>query len=217
MEINLSARGFATPVSHLATVERSTFSAAAVASWASLAFILIFANPFISSPLAILNVIHIIANYFHIVKLYSEIYSHCLIFVDIVKHFHYNVNEVIDMFGERLKALRKKYRITQEELAAIIGVERSSIGKYEGKSHTIPSDDIKYKIAEYFHVSIDYLMGKTDQEYTLSQNDLSSEEIKLISLFRRLNVKGQSRVIQCAQDCSDNPTMQESQVNLSAM
>ena len=65
-------------------------------------------------------------------------------------------------FGDRLKTLRKERGITQEQLAVIIGVERSSIGKYEGKSKIVPSDDVKAKIAEYFSVSVDYLLGRTD-------------------------------------------------------
>ena len=66
------------------------------------------------------------------------------------------------MFGERLKKLRKSANITQEQLASAIGVERSSVGKYEGKSKVVPSDDIKTKIADYFNVSVDYLLGRTD-------------------------------------------------------
>ena len=61
-------------------------------------------------------------------------------------------------FSERLKDLRKKHKITQEDLAKIIGVERSSIGKYES-STTIPSNETLIKIANYFNVSTDYLLG----------------------------------------------------------
>ncbi|HIS93051.1 MAG TPA: helix-turn-helix transcriptional regulator, partial [Candidatus Alectryocaccomicrobium excrementavium] len=35
------------------------------------------------------------------------------------------------MFADRLKRLRKEHGYTQESLAAVIGVERSSVGKYE--------------------------------------------------------------------------------------
>lgn len=66
------------------------------------------------------------------------------------------------MFGERLKQLRKERGITQERLASILGVERSSVGKYEGKSKILPSDDVKKRIAEYFGVSVDYMLGLTD-------------------------------------------------------
>ena len=61
-------------------------------------------------------------------------------------------------FSQRLKELRKQRKITQETLAKIIGVERSSIGKYES-STTIPSNETLIKIANYFNVSTDYLLG----------------------------------------------------------
>lgn len=67
------------------------------------------------------------------------------------------------MFSERLKMLRKKADITQEELAKILGVERSSIGKYEA-SGVIPSHNILIAIADYFGVSVDYLLGRTETE-----------------------------------------------------
>lgn len=66
------------------------------------------------------------------------------------------------MFAERLKALRKERGLTQVQLAQIIQVERSSVGKYEGNSRIIPSDDVKQRIAEYFDVSVDYLLGRTE-------------------------------------------------------
>lgn len=64
-------------------------------------------------------------------------------------------------FSEILKNLRKKNKLTQEQLAKIIGVERSSIGKYES-TNTIPSNDTLLRIAEYFEVTTDYLLGLTD-------------------------------------------------------
>lgn len=74
------------------------------------------------------------------------------------------------MFGERLKALRKEFGLTQAELADIIGVERSSIGKYEGNNKIIPSDSVKQRIAEYFHVSVDYLLGLSDSRSASSSD-----------------------------------------------
>lgn len=62
--------------------------------------------------------------------------------------------------GERIKKLRKAKGLTQEQLAEIIGVERSSVGKYEGKKAIIPSDDVKEKLADFFGVSLDYLSGR---------------------------------------------------------
>lgn len=101
------------------------------------------------------------------------------------------------MFSERLKRLRKERGITQEQLAAIIGVERSSIGKYEGKSQIIPSDDVKYRIAEYFGVSVDYLLGYTDVSTPINANiDFNAVEIKLIDDFRSLDKEGKKYILQ---------------------
>ena len=63
------------------------------------------------------------------------------------------------MLGKVLKELRTNHKITQEQLAAAIGVERSSIGKYEGKQSVVPSVDVLKAIADYFDVSMDYLLG----------------------------------------------------------
>lgn len=68
------------------------------------------------------------------------------------------------MLGERLKELRKLKGVTQEDLARILNLERSSIGKYEGKSAVIPSADVLNSMAKYFDVSIDYLLGRTEQK-----------------------------------------------------
>ena len=62
------------------------------------------------------------------------------------------------MFRDVLKNLRESKNMTQEQLANAIGVERSSIGKYEGTKDNGPSLDVLKKIASFFHVSIDYLL-----------------------------------------------------------
>ena len=101
------------------------------------------------------------------------------------------------MFAERLKALRKQYGYTQEQQASLIGVERSSIGKYEGKSHIIPSDDIKYKIAELFNVSVDYLLGYSDSPTPLHMDSSFSDvELQLVNDFRSLNKQGKEYILQ---------------------
>ena len=64
------------------------------------------------------------------------------------------------MFREQLKILRKQKNITQEELASVIGVERSTVGKWEGKDRIIPSPEILDKLATYFDVSVDELLGR---------------------------------------------------------
>ena len=61
------------------------------------------------------------------------------------------------VFNEKLKLLRKAYKITQKELAKELKIDQSSIAKYE--TGTKPSTDQLIKIAAYFNVSVDYLIG----------------------------------------------------------
>lgn len=65
------------------------------------------------------------------------------------------------MLGERLLFLRKNAGLTQDELAEILKINKHSISSYErGKSE--PPDVIKVEIAVYFNVSVDYLLGLTN-------------------------------------------------------
>lgn len=64
----------------------------------------------------------------------------------------------MDGFGERLRRLRKEHDITQGQLAEVIGVVPSAVGKYERIPQSYPSVEALMKIADYFDVSIDYLL-----------------------------------------------------------
>ena len=64
-------------------------------------------------------------------------------------------------FKDRLIKLRKELNLTQEELAQKIGYTRTAISAWEiGRNEPSNADTIK--LAEYFSVSTDYLLGKSD-------------------------------------------------------
>lgn len=64
------------------------------------------------------------------------------------------------MFAERLKELREKYDLSQSELGKTLNVTPQSISNYEtGKR--MPEISELIKLADYFGVSIDYLVGRT--------------------------------------------------------
>lgn len=65
--------------------------------------------------------------------------------------------------GPRIKSLREKKKLAQFELAAILKVSNSTLSQYETGART-PSDDMKIAIANYFDVSIDYLLGRDTLE-----------------------------------------------------
>jgi len=63
-------------------------------------------------------------------------------------------------FSERLRELRLEKNIGQKEVGAIIGVSDSSIRKYEVGDRT-PDPTAIVKLADYFGVTTDYLLGRT--------------------------------------------------------
>lgn len=66
------------------------------------------------------------------------------------------------IFSERVKMLRLSHNLSQAELAKIIGFSSSStIGDIERGRRTTSIDKI-FALADYFEVSIDYLVGRTD-------------------------------------------------------
>lgn len=72
-------------------------------------------------------------------------------------------------FGTRLNQLRKSASLSQEEFAKKIGVSRSTIGMYEqGKRE--PDFETLEKIADYFNVDTDYLLGTSDKTTVIPQS-----------------------------------------------
>ena len=63
--------------------------------------------------------------------------------------------------GERIKALRNEYGVGQNRLAELLKVSNASISYWEtGKQQ--PSAEVIYKMAVFFNVSADYLLGIDD-------------------------------------------------------
>jgi len=67
-------------------------------------------------------------------------------------------------FSQRLKHLRNEYKITQKQLAKHLGVGRPTIAGYETKGLQ-PNYETLSKIADYFKVSTDYLLGRVDERH----------------------------------------------------
>lgn len=74
------------------------------------------------------------------------------------------------MIGERLHELRKDAGLTQDDLAAILRINKHSISSYE-RDKSEPPDAVKIAIARYFNVSVDYLLGLTDHPQPLHPRD----------------------------------------------
>ena len=66
----------------------------------------------------------------------------------------------------RLKELRESKRLTQKEVAEVIGYSEISYARYE-KGEREPDISTLCKLAEYFNVTVDYLIGRGNLKKTL--------------------------------------------------
>ena len=92
---------------------------------------------------------------------------------------------------QNLKQLRERHGLSQQKLAAAIGVSQQSINKYE--NHNIEPDIRTLSaMADYLHTSVDYLVGRTGEERAPEEMmpcELSNEELRFIQAFRELSHK----------------------------
>ena len=74
------------------------------------------------------------------------------------------------MIGERLAKARKAAGLTQQEMADLLGVNYKSISAYERDLYE-PDDQKKVVLAEKLNISLDYLLGLTDEELKLDKSN----------------------------------------------
>src|SRR6185312_14327956 len=89
-------------------------------------------------------------------------------------------------FSKRLKELRERHGLSQEAFAEELKIPRSSVTHYENSDDRMPRPKRLNEIADFFNVSVDYLIGRaetkevTDNEEQFLQdiNKMSIEELK---------------------------------------
>lgn len=92
-------------------------------------------------------------------------------------------------FGERLRNLREEYNITQKQLSNYLGISPRMISFYECGKNFPHDEDMLIKIADIFHVSLDYLVG---------HSELRDEKalLNLCEYYKHLDLEMQKLVIE---------------------
>ena len=90
----------------------------------------------------------------------------------------------------RLKELRKQNKKTQQEIAEYLNLTQVSYGRYE-LNLAEPTIETLTKLADYYSVSVDYLIGRDGNEFSY----LSPEEKTLIVNFRKISTYNQAKLI----------------------
>lgn len=96
-------------------------------------------------------------------------------------------------FKNRLKKLRGDRGLTQDQLADKVGIPASTIRRYESSDEVMIQKDRLELFADFFHCSIDYLLGRTENPNTvltepdrvvLDALDIGNDEVlKKVSLI----------------------------------
>ncbi len=88
-------------------------------------------------------------------------------------------------FNVRLRQLRQKNKLTQGELADILGLKPTAISNYESERNE-PSFDKLIALSKYFDVSCDYLLGLTDSYLPVDGEVLDKEIVEFFDLYKQL-------------------------------
>ena len=95
-------------------------------------------------------------------------------------------------FGERLRAIREDNSLKQSDLALKLDISRTSVSNYE-KGSRIPDIDTAIKMADFFNVSMDYLVGRVDENTFefIKVSDTSAVTKKIVYMIDMLPKRDQ--------------------------
>ena len=85
------------------------------------------------------------------------------------------------MLNENIKKLRMARGLNQVEFARVMGVSKQCVSNWEN-DNVMPSIEMLIKIADFFNVTTDYILGRNERTY-IDVTGLSDEQISHISLI----------------------------------
>lgn len=104
----------------------------------------------------------------------------------------------LQIVGERIKTLRQEHGKTQRDVCDAIHIEQVTLSQYENGKR-IPKLDILILLAQYYGVTLDYLVGISELNkktpYPSSALTLTNEEKIMIDSFQKLDLDNKYIII----------------------
>lgn len=101
----------------------------------------------------------------------------------------------MNTFGKRIRSLRKALDLSQKDVSEKIGCSSKVLSNYElGKRE--PDFETIVKLCDFFNVTADYLLGRTDNPKYFKEIVLNSESESLLYYFDKLPEHYKNDVIQ---------------------
>lgn len=109
-------------------------------------------------------------------------------------------------FGQRLRKARKERGFTQKQLADLIDAKHNSVSDWENDKNKPDPDTIEY-ICGALDIPVSFLFSDSIQiKKSPEPTDLDSEDLHpLLKIYEQLNVDGQNRLMEYAQDLAEMP------------
>ena len=76
----------------------------------------------------------------------------------------------------RIKEIRTEAKMSQKEFAQIFGIAQNTLSQYENEKRD-PDTSLLIQISDYFHVTVDYLLGNSDSKSPVN-NSPTDDDIK---------------------------------------
>ncbi len=114
---------------------------------------------------------------------------------------------------DNLLILRNQKGITQKDMADFLGISRQAYANYETGNREPDLTTLK-RIAEYFNVTVEYLLGNSELPQTTHENNAdlnlrTEQEKTLIRVFRETTEEGRLRIIQTVLNICDEIKLAE--------
>lgn len=100
-------------------------------------------------------------------------------------------------FSNRLRHLRQRYKLTQGELAEVLGLKPTAISNYESRRNEPSFEKLKL-LCDYFNVSCDYILGLSDSTFRVGSLDIDKDTAEFFALYKRLNKANANEVLNYA-------------------
>lgn len=97
-------------------------------------------------------------------------------------------------FKDRLKELRISRGLTQDDLASRLDIPSSTVRRYETDEKSMPKHERLEKIADFFGCTVDYLLGRNDED-SVNEVNLNPVDRQILEEFRKLDPKDQEYMI----------------------
>lgn len=120
------------------------------------------------------------------------------------------------MVRNRVKELRKERKLRQEELAGRINISQQTVSRIENGDNALAAD-ILMSLANYFGVSIDYILYRSDSrrevEGQVEFNEIQERNYNLCRRYEQLNRKNQELIFNLTEELENSQRVKEELVN----